>query len=88
MTTAQLPDASTLTYDLVESANPNLSSPTSVTTMCVQTGAGGVGAPAAMGCAIPKFAGGKYMGLRITASASANAAGVAVPLQTAMTAAT
>ncbi|HVS73132.1 MAG TPA: hypothetical protein VHQ47_17890 [Phycisphaerae bacterium] len=48
LTTSQLPDAGTITYDVYQSANADLSSPTVLYPgVLVQTGAGGAGAAAA-----------------------------------------
>jgi hypothetical protein len=80
LTTGQLPDGETLTYAIVQSQSQNLSSPTSTTVIGVQTGAGGVGAAAAV------FAGrlasaGPWFAVKITASASASAAGLTIPMK-------
>jgi len=84
MSAAALPNGETITYALVESSSPALNSPSNTITLCVQTGAGGAGAPAACGAARPTY-GNKYFGLKITCSAGANAPGVVVPLRTALT---
>ena len=68
LTTAQLPDTKTVSYYLLESNNTDLSSPITNTTMGVQTGAGGAGAPAQTFAARPKAAGGKFLGLKISSS--------------------
>jgi hypothetical protein len=85
LTAGQLPDGETITYTLVEGNDPAFASPTSSTVMGVQTGAGGAGAAAAIFAAPGKFQGGKYVGLKITASAGANAAGVSITLAIAQT---
>jgi hypothetical protein len=48
--------------------------------MGVQTGGGGVGAAAAIFAAKPTYTGGQYFGMKITASAGANVAGMNVNL--------
>jgi hypothetical protein len=83
--TAQLPDGQTLTYTLVEGNDPTFASDSNETVMGVQTGAGGAGAAAAIFAAKGKFQGGQYIGLKITASSTANAAGASVTLQIAGT---
>jgi hypothetical protein len=48
MTTAQMPDAKTMKYDILYSVNADLSAPTTyITAAITQTGAGGVGCAAA-----------------------------------------
>lgn len=71
----QLPNGETLTFSLLESNDRTFATFTSQTTMGVQTGAGGNGAPAACFAARPKLAGGTYLAMRVTASAGANASG-------------
>jgi len=85
MTTTQLPDGETLTYTLVEGNDSTFATTVSTTVLGVQTGAGGVGAAAATFASPAKLAGGRYIGLKITASASANAAGVSITLAIAAT---
>lgn len=77
LTTSQLPNGETITFQLLESNSPTLSTPISTTTLGVQTGAGGVGAAAVTFGGRLKYAGGRYWGIAAVASASANAAGVA-----------
>ncbi len=85
LSVTELPNGQTITYQLLESNSSNLSSPTDTIAMGVQTGAGGVGAAAAIVAARRTYSG-KYFGLKITASATANASGYRVPLRTALTA--
>jgi hypothetical protein len=85
LTTTQLPDGETVTYTLVEGNDPTFGSVVSSTVMGVQTGAGSAGAAAAIFAALGKFAGGQYIGLKITASASANASGMPITLAIAST---
>ena len=76
LNTTQLPDTQTLTFSLLESNNSDLSAPTGTTVMGIATGAGGVGASAATFCARLRFSGGRYFGVKCTASATAAASGV------------
>lgn len=70
----QLPNTQTMTYDLVTSANADMSSPTVVQAgALVQTGAGGVGAAAAeIGLRLPLEAE-RYVGVKATNSGAGNA---------------
>ena len=84
LTTAQLPDAKTMTYKLINSANADLSSPSDLlASLIVQTGAGGVGAAlATKRVKVPSDAL-RYIGLVITPSASGtgDASGATATLQ-------
>jgi hypothetical protein len=74
VTTAMLPNGITMTYNLVVSASPNLSSPTIIQqSVLVQTGAGGAGAVAATARArLPTNVGsiGRYVGLQVVEAAT------------------
>jgi hypothetical protein len=85
MTTSELPDGQTFTYTLVESNDPAFGSTISTTVMGVQTGAGSAGAAAAAFAAQAKLQGGRYIGLKIAASSTANAAGTSITLAIAAT---
>ena len=71
VTTAQLPDSKTFTYDIIHSDNSDLSSPvTLISALITQTGAGGAGAAAATKkFRLPSDAK-RYIGFKVTASAS------------------
>jgi hypothetical protein len=84
LTTGQLPDTDTMTYDVIVSAAANLGTPTNVYPgILVQTGVGGTGAaaatirfrlpfsPPATGSAVPATQ--RYLGLRSTNSGAGNA---------------
>lgn len=68
LTTTQLPNAATLIYDVIESAAPNMGTPTVLqANVLTQTGAGGVGCAAAtMRFAPPTNAAKRYYGFRAT----------------------
>lgn len=69
--TTMAPDTRTFTYDLVSSANSDLSSPTTVVAgIIVQTGAGGVGAVGASARYKPASDSKRYYGVKITSGAS------------------
>jgi hypothetical protein len=85
LTVGELPDASTLTYTLIECSDIALSSVVSSTVMGVQTGAGGAGAAAATFAARPKYAGGSYWGLKVSASSGVNVSGLTFTLAIALT---
>jgi hypothetical protein len=74
--TAQLPDTKTITYDVIMSANPDLSSPVVVAPgVLQQLGAGGVGCAAATFRFRPASNGLQYWGLRATGIATVAASG-------------
>lgn len=76
LTTAELPNAATMTYDLIQSDNPDLSSPvTIIAGAIVQTGAGGVGAAAATLRYKPPTNTKRYLGFKATNSGAGNASG-------------
>lgn len=76
LTTGELPNAATMTYDVVASDNADLSSPTIVASgWLVQTGAGGVGAAAAKKRWRPPTDSKRYYGLKATNSGAGNASG-------------
>lgn len=67
LTTTELPDTKTVTYDIISSANSDMSSPTVVCAgALVQTGAGGVGAAAATRRFRPSTDAQQYWALRAT----------------------
>jgi hypothetical protein len=71
LTTVMLPDTRTMTYDIIESANSDLSSPNVIAPgVLVQTGAGGVGAAATTFRFKPASNARRYYGVRITSGAS------------------
>jgi hypothetical protein len=71
LSTAQLPDTKTMTYNIIGSANSDLSSPvTLATSILVQTGAGGAGAAANTARYRPPSNAPRYIGFTITPSAS------------------
>lgn len=73
MNTTQMPDAKTMTYDLLSSVNADLSSPTTlVAGAIVQTGAGGVGCAAATFRYRPATTVKRYVGFKATGSAAGN----------------
>ena len=83
LNTTQLPNAATMTYNLIASATPNLASPTTVQAgILVQTGAGGVGAAAASNrVRFPTNLGtyGRYVGLTaVGANSSGNCSAASV----------
>jgi hypothetical protein len=71
VTTTQLPDAKTFTYDIIHSDNADLSAPATLhAAIITQTGAAGAGAAAATARRrIPSDAK-RYIGLKVTPSAS------------------
>ena len=75
LSVSQLPNNATVTFTLIECADPGLSSVISSTVLGVQTGAGGAGAGAAVFASRPKYAGGKYLGMSIAASSGVNVSG-------------
>lgn len=91
VTTTQLPDAKTFTYDVVASASADLGTPTTVLgAVIVQTGAGGAGAAAAtfrfrLPSVLPGT-GSRYLGFRVTPSASGtgDASGASATLEVLM----
>jgi hypothetical protein len=82
MTTAQMPDAKTMKYDILFSANADLSAPTVyITSAITQTGAGGVGCAAAtFRFRLPSDAL-RYVGFRATGSAAGDATGASATLE-------
>lgn len=73
LTTSQQPDSKTLIYDILGSANSDLSAPSvTVTAVLTQTGAGGAGAAAATKRFRPASNGPRYWGFKATGSASGN----------------
>lgn len=74
-----MPNAKTMTYAVVTSANSDLSSPTVIAdAVLVQTGAGGVGCAAATArFRLPTNAA-RYIGVRATGSAAGDATGSSV----------
>lgn len=71
VTTAQLPDAKTFTYDVIHSDNADLSSSSVLFNDCIiQTGASGAGAAAATYSLRLPTAAKRYIGFTITPSAS------------------
>lgn len=76
LTTGQLPDTKTITYDVIQSVNSDLSSPTVlVAGILVQTGAGGAGAAAATARFRPATNVAQYIGIRATGVATVAASG-------------
>lgn len=71
LTTTMAPDTRTMTYDLISSANSDLSSPVTVVAgIIAQVGAGGVGAALATKRYRPASNDNRYWGLKITSGAS------------------
>lgn len=71
-----LPDTKTITYDVIQSVNSDLSSPTVlVAGILVQTGAGGVGCAAATARYRPPSNVSQYIGIRATGVATVAASG-------------
>ena len=71
LTTTMAPDTRTMTYDIIESANSDLSSPVVIAPgVVVQTGAGGAGAAAGTFRFKPASNARRYYGLKITSGAS------------------
>jgi hypothetical protein len=71
VTTTMVPDTRTMTYDIIESANSDLSSPNVIAPgVVVQTGAGGAGAAGGTFRFKPASNARRYYGLRITSGAS------------------
>ena len=87
LTTVQLPNAATMTYNLIASASANLSTPTIIQqNLLVQTGAGGVCAALALARArIPVNLGAlgfRYVGLQIVSGSTAtNSSAVSATLE-------
>lgn len=79
LTTGRLPDSETMVYDVIKSANSDLSSPTVIAdNVITQTGAGGAGAAAAeTRVKLPSNVG-EYVGVRATASSTVNASAVSM----------
>lgn len=82
VTTGMLGDAATIKYDVITSANADLSSPTVVAaTVLTQTGAGGAGAAAATKrFALPSDVQ-RYVGIKATKSAAGDASSVSMICQ-------
>lgn len=82
VTTGMLADAATIKYDVVTSANSDLSSPTIIAaTVLTQTGAGGAGAAAAsVRFALPSDVK-RYVGVKATKSGAGDASSVSVTAQ-------
>lgn len=82
LTTAQQPDAKTLTYSIITSDNSDLSSPTTLISGCiVQTGAGGAGAAAAeYRFRLPSDAA-RYLGFKAVGSATGNSSAASATLE-------
>jgi hypothetical protein len=71
LTTVMLPDTRTMTYDIIESANADLSSPVVIAPgVVVQTGAGAAGAAAVTFRFKPSSAARRYYGVKVTSGAS------------------
>jgi len=71
VTTTMVPDTRTMTYNLIASANADLSSPVTVVSgLIVQTGAGGAGAAAATARYKPASDSLRYYGLQIVSGGS------------------
>ena len=82
LSTAQQPDAKTLTYDILGSDNADLSAPSvTVAGVIVQTGAGGTGAAGATYRYRPTDNGPKHWGFKATGSASGNSSTACGPLE-------
>ena len=81
MNTTQMPDAKTMKYDILFSANSDLSSPTTyITAAITQTGAGGVGCAAAtFRFRLPSDAL-RYIGFKATGSAAGDSTGANMAL--------
>jgi len=73
LTTTEQPDAKTLTYDIIQSNNSDMSSPTALYPgVLVQTGAGGVGAALATFTFRVPVDVQRYVGIKATGSAAGN----------------
>jgi len=71
LTTTMAPDTKTMTYDIIESDNADLSSPTTIIAgAIVQTGAGGVGAATAERRFKVPTTSKSYIGLKVTSGAN------------------
>lgn len=82
MNTTQMPDAKTMTYDIISSDNADLSSPTVIAPgVIVQTGAGGAGCAAATARWRPSADSKAYIGLKATGSAAGDATGASATLE-------
>lgn len=76
------PNAKTMIYDIISSANSDLSSPTTVVAAAItQTGAGGAGAAAATYRYKLPTSGARYWGAKATGSASGNATTASLTLE-------
>lgn len=84
LSAAELPDGESVTYTLVECADPRLGEVHSSTILGVQVGVDGKGAAAATCGARPRRRGGAYIGLRVDASAGAKLAGLKFTLNWAL----
>ncbi len=81
LSTAQLPDTKTITYDIVESVNSDMSSPVTVVAgAIVQLGAGGAGAVAATKRFRPATDAKRYYGLKATGVATVAAGGASATM--------
>lgn len=77
LTVTQLPNTQTMTYDVIESANADLSSPVVVAAgVFVQTGSGGAGAVVGSFRYRPASNASRYLGYRATNSGSGNCSSV------------
>lgn len=75
LTVTELPNAATVIYDIIESANADLSSSTIVAKAAItQTGSGGAGAVAATFRHRPKIGSARYLGFQATGVAATLAA--------------
>ena len=83
MTTAQMPDAKTMKYDLITADSADLATNpvTLVTAAITQTGAGGAGCAAATYNFVPPSTSKRYFGFKATGSASGDATGAAATLE-------
>jgi hypothetical protein len=87
LTTEQLPDGATITFNLVGSAKSDMSNIVVTRLLGVQTGASGAGAPAKVFAnRIPTSGGGRFFGLQILASAGTAATSVVQELKFGVTA--
>lgn len=82
LTTTEQPDSKTMIYDIIYSANSDLSSPTTyIAAAITQTGAGGAGAAAATyRFKLPSNAA-RYWGAKATGSASGNSSTKSLTLE-------
>lgn len=80
LTTTQLPDTETMKYELLSSANSDLSSATSHGIFLTQTGAGGAGAAATTAkIGVPTNAG-RYIGFKATKTGTGDASTVSATM--------